>query len=166
MDIDSIELTYPICQSLFSNNLVETKSPTKKVHEKDNSLLDFLGENKKKIVFVVNNEKEKYVSNEEMAVLINLLTACKFSMADIALVNYYPSHDITYEKLTEQFKAKYILLFGLTCEQLGLPFNIPEFQVQKFQDEIYLFNPPFNDLINDKNSKIALWNCLKKIFHK
>ena len=164
MDIDNIELTSSICQSLFSNTLVDTKSTSKSNNEKRIREIDFLGENRKKIIFVVNTDKEKFVNSEEMEVLNNLLIACKMTMEDISLVNFYSSPHLNYEILTEQFKAKYILLFGITCSQLGLPFNIPDFQVQKFQDQIYLFNPPFSDLITNKNSKIALWNCLKKMF--
>ena len=164
MDIDNIELTNSICESLFSNKLIDTKLSGNINHELKNSTLDFLGENRKNIVFVVNNDKEKFVSNEEMEVLNNLLTACKMTLGDISLLNFYPLRDINYEIITEQFKAKYILLFGISCAQLGLPFNIPDFQVQKFQDQIYLFNPSFSDLITNKNSKIELWNCLKKMF--
>ena len=164
MDIDNIELTSSICESLFSNKLVDTKSSGKLSNELKNPPLEFLGDNRKNIVFLVNNEKEKFVSNEEIEVLNNLLTACKMTIADIALVNFFPMKDLNYEKLIEKFKAKYILLFGITCAELGLPFNIPDFQVQKFQEQTYLFNPPFSDLITNKNSKIALWNCLKKMF--
>lgn len=164
MNIDTIVLTSSTCQSLFSNKLVDTKSSGKIDTESENPTIDSLGENRKKIVFVINNDKEKYVSNEEMELLINLLTACKLTMADISLVNFSPPRNIDYEIINERFKAKYILLFGVTCAQLGLPFNIPDFQVQKYQDQTYLFNPPFNDLLTDKNSKSALWNCLKKMF--
>ena len=164
MNIDNIQLTSSTCQSLFSNKLVETKLSGKIRNEPKDSEIDFLGENRKKVVFMVNNDKEKYISNEEMEVLINLLTACKLSMADIALVNFHPSHDTNYEMLNERFQAKYILLFGITCAELGLPFNIPHFQVQKFQEQTYLFNPPFSDLLTNKNSKIELWNCLKRMF--
>lgn len=164
MDINNIELTSSICQSLFSNTLVETKYTGKISSELPGSQINHIGENRKKIVFVVNNEKGEFLNDEEMEVLNNLLAACKMSIVDISLVNFYPLKEITYESITEQLKAKHILLFGITCAQLGLPFNIPDFQVQKFQDQIYLFNPPFSDLITNKNSKMALWNCLKKMF--
>jgi hypothetical protein len=164
MNIDKIELNSFTCQSLFSNKLVDSKLSGEINTKLENSAIDFLGDNRKKVVFVVNNDKEKYVSNEEMALLNNLLAACKLSLGDISLVNFYPARNIDYEIINERFNAKYILLFGITCAQIGLPFNIPHFQVQKFQDQTYLFNPPFNDLLTDKNSKSALWICLKKMF--
>ena len=137
MDIDNIELTSSICESLFSNKLVDTKSSGKLSNELKNPPLEFLGDNRKNIVFLVNNEKEKFVSNEEIEVLNNLLTACKMTIGDISLVNFYPCRKINYETLTEKFNAKFILLFGVSCAQLGLPFNIPDYQIQKYQEANY-----------------------------
>lgn len=164
MGIDNIELTSSICQSLFSDKLVDTKSPGTSDTDLKNNDIAFLGENRKKIIFLVNNDREKYLSSEELKVLDNLLIACKMKMEDIALVNFYPFRDINYEILTEHFGAKYILIFGISCSQLFLPFNIPDYQIQKFQEQIYLFNPPFRDLLTNKNAKMELWNCLKKMF--
>lgn len=164
MNIDHIELTSSICQSLFSNKLVDTKLSENVDDELNSSTINFMGENGKNIVFLVNNEKGKFVSNEEMKVLNNLLAACKMTIADISLVNFYPVRNINYETLTEQFRAKYFLLFGVSCAQLGLPFNIPDYQIQKYQDQTYLFNPPFSELLVNKNAKMELWNCLKKMF--
>ena len=128
------------------------------------STIDSLGENEGNILLLVNNEENKFLADDEMKLLSDLLTACKISMADIALVNYHQHPEMNYQLLGDQFHPKKILAFGVTAADLELPFAIPFFQVQKFQDQSYMISPSLADFINNVGLKKLLWNSLKKIF--
>ena len=63
-----------------------------------------------------------------------------------------------------QLKAEKIFLLGLDAEVLGLPLQFPQYQVQQFNNQVYLSSASLTDLQKDKEEKLKLWNCLKKIF--
>lgn len=174
MSIDNIQLTAGLCENLFSKSLIDStnsvsnkpnvistqiiKEPAEKIRIKS------LGENNGNILFLVNNTENIFLSDEEMKLLSDLLTACKISMADIALVNYHQNPQLNYQQIADQFKSKKNLVFGLSAADLELPFTIPFFQIQKFQDSTYMIAPPFSDFLNNINLKKELWASLKKIF--
>ncbi len=174
MSIDNIQLNGYLCQKMFSKNLLETlqtnenqsntilSDTTKKTSQ--NSKISCLGENEGNILFIVNDTQNKFIADNEMKLLSDLLTACKISMVDIALVNYNQHPKITYKELIEQFQSKKMLLFGVTASDLDLPFTIPFFQLQKFQEQLYMISPSLSDFINNVKLKKELWNSLKKIF--
>jgi len=128
------------------------------------SKIKSLGENRGNILFLVNNAENIFLSDDEMKLLSDLLTACKISMLDIALVNYHEYPNLDYNQILEQFQVKKILIFGLTASDLELPFTIPFFQIQKFQDQLYMISPSLSDFLNNIALKKELWNSLKKIF--
>jgi hypothetical protein len=174
MSIDDIQLPGYLCQIMYTNSLVnklETDSIKPETIQKEsikkasNKLkINSLGENKKNILFLVNNSQNKFLADNEMKLLTDLLTACKISMEDIALVNYNQNLELNYQDLFDQFQSKKILIFGITASNLGLPFNIPFFQIQKFQEQLYMIGPSLSEFINNVELKKELWISLQKIF--
>lgn len=173
MSIDNIQLTDYILEGMYSKCLVNTKeaadNPTSilvagKKKSAKKAIINSLGENEKKIMFLVNNENNKFLADDEMKLLSDLLTACKISMADIALVNYHQHPEVDYLFLSEHFQSKKILAFGVSTTELDLPFTIPFFQIQKFQEQVYMTSPPLGDFMANVELKKQLWNSLKKIF--
>ncbi len=164
MTIDNIYLSDFLCQNLFKKNLIGQEEVEKTSGNIEKTGLQHLGLNQKRILFLVNNPDNKYLEDDEMEMLTNLLTACKLSVADIALVNYAHCSPINYDKLIKEFDSEKILVFGISTGDLKLPFNVPDFQIQKFQQQIYLFNPSMNAVLNDVLLKKNLWNSLKKLF--
>ena len=164
MNIDRIQLTALSWQNLFKSSLIgkiDTRKPDNSVREKK---IGSLGLNKRNILFLVNEPESKYLPEDEMQVLANLLTACQLTMEDVAIVNYAQNPEISYEDLSHQFLCKKLLIFGVSTQQMKLPFNVPEFQIQPFGEQLYLFNPPFEKIVNDVALKSKLWGCLKKLF--
>jgi hypothetical protein len=163
MSLNNIHLPAETCKTLFNRNLVqvlETDATEKQLIEKK---VECLGENRQRIFFLVNDGSCRFVSDEEMAMLIKLLSACKLTIADITLVNFY-FNPLNYQLISEVFESKKILLFGVSTTQLELPFAIPYFQVQSFQNQLYVAAPPLKDLLNNKELKKELWICLQKLF--
>ncbi len=164
MTIDNIHLSNFLCQNLFKNSLIGHAEVVKTAEISKNSKIHHLGLNNQHILFLVYNEEHKYLADAEMEMLTNLLTACKLSVADIALVNFAHCPGITYEDLITELKSEKILTFGIATKELNLPFNVPDFQIQKFQNQLYLFNPTLKNILNDVHLKKNLWNCLKNLF--
>lgn len=164
MSINNIHLTSHLCKDLFENSLVGQTKVEKALLPSANDKLEFLGKNRKNIVFIMTCRDCKYIPDEQMDLLVNLLSACKLNMDDIALLNIsnYPS--ATIEDIKQQLACTKVLVFGTGPMELKLPFKIPEFQIQKFEEQVYLFGPSFELFLNNVALKKDLWISLKKIF--
>ena len=163
MSLDNIQLSKKECQILFAKNLVDStqdvvlESVTKEIK------INSLGGNQRNILFLVKDSQNKFLPDNEMDLLSNLITACKLSMADIALVNYFNS-SLNYHQLTGHFQPTKILMFGITTSELELPFSIPFFQIQQFQQQSYITAPSLTDFLKNKDLKKQLWTSLQKLF--
>jgi len=164
MSLDNILLSGTILQSLYSKCLYDLGSDKSALSGIQNPGISFLGSNQKKIAILVNCETAIYLPDDELNFLLGILTACKLSMADVALVNLSKNPDIDYSILTDQFKAEKVFLFGLTAAAIALPLQFPNYQVQQFNNQVYLSSVSLNEMQANKEEKMKLWNCLKKIF--
>ena len=164
MSLDNVELPAIIIQSLYSKSLYDLKANKSGLDSIHAGSIGFLGSNQKKIALLVNSTQAIYLPDEELNFLLGILTACKLSMADIALINISKNPELLYTDITEQLKAEKIFLFGLDAEVLALPLQFPHYQVQQFNNQVYLSSPSLSDLQKDKEEKMKLWNCLKNIF--
>lgn len=164
MSIDQIQLPGYLCRQMFAKSLLDKAKPSGGTSASGKIKLTGLGANGRNILFLVNDTQNKFLAENEMKLLSDLLNACKISMEDIVLVNYDQNRGVNYRELTDQFQSKKILIFGVTAADLELPFTIPFFQIQKYQEQTYLISPSLSDFSSNVALKKELWNCLKKIF--
>ena len=164
MSLDNIQLPDTILQGLYSKCLYDLDPHKSVLSDITASEINFLGNNQKKIIILVNSEAAIYLPDDELNFLLGILTACKLSMADIALVNLAKNPDINYSFLTDQFKADKVFLFGLNAGAIALPLEFPHYQVQQFNNQVYLSSVSLNEMQVNKEEKMKLWVCLKKIF--
>jgi len=163
MPIDNIQLSPAIVQELYKTSLVdyrdqpESTTPTEKT-------IQLLGKNLQKIVIVVDTTEAVFLPDDQFSFLTGILSACKLTMEDVAIINIQRNKKLTYTVLTEELKAEKIFLFGTTPEQIELPMSFPNYQVQAYNKQVYLSSPSLALLQNDKTEKTKLWLCLKKIF--
>ncbi|MEO6843703.1 MAG: hypothetical protein ABI184_00950 [Ginsengibacter sp.] len=163
MSLDTIRLSKNARQILFAKSLVEA-APAEELADKGTQIrINSLGGNKKNILFLVTDSQNKFLPDEQMDLLSNLISACKLTMADIALVNYYDI-SLNYLQLSGHFQSKKVLMFGIETSALQLPFTIPHFQIQPFLEQLYVTAPPLNHFLNNKDLKKELWTCLQKLF--
>ncbi|MEO8109273.1 MAG: hypothetical protein ABI594_04540 [Ginsengibacter sp.] len=165
MGIDNIQLSAFLQQALFKNNLVgkvlkSTSNPVSNVKVP----IDFLGGNSKNIIFIVNNIENKFLSDNQLTFTLGLIRACNISLDDIAVVNFAHHTPLSYISLKNELSCGKVLGFGITPADLDLPFAIPFFQMQMFQETGYLFCPSLDELQKDTNAKKQLWSNLQKIF--
>lgn len=164
MSLDNIQLPDIILQGLYSKSLYDLDSHKSVLSDIPMSSIAFLGSNQKKITILVNTDAAIYLPDDELNFLMGILTACKLSMADIALVNLAKNPGLAYTVLTEQLKAEKVFLFGLNAASIELPLQFPHYQVQHFNSQVYLSAVSLSEMQANKEEKMKLWGCLKKIF--
>lgn len=123
-----------------------------------------LGNNLRNILVVVKYPDILHLPDEDLSFLTNMLTACKLGLGDIALVNYEHYQQKGGAAITQHFKSRTVLLFGVEPSTFGLPVSFPAFQVQALVNVQYLFAPALGSLAGNKPDKSKLWSCLQKIF--
>ena len=162
MTLQILKLPSIVISSLYKNCLVDLSTDEKSATEKT-AKINFLGGNGKPILFLVNNINVSFLPDNQLNFLLGILSACKLNMADIAIVNLSKTDNTEHKNLPEFFKAEVIILFGIEATELSLPFKIPDFQVQLFKNQKYLFTPALDVVENDAPLKRKLWEALKNI---
>lgn len=161
MSLDNIQLTPFVLGNLFNKSLYDLKRPGGNTTA---GSISFLGDNKKRIAILVHSPGSIYLPDEELNFLLGILSACKLSMIDIALINISKNPDLSYIHIATQLKAEKVLLFGVDPESLKLPLQFPHYQLQHYNDQVYLSSEALADLQADKQEKLKLWNSLKMVF--
>jgi len=171
MDLNHIDLSSSLIADLYRSSLVDTNEPSSKPklrtivsdHHTNNEW-KHLGENKKNILIVVDYADTVYLPDKELSFLTNMLSACKLSLADVAIVNRNNYKEKEYKELLVYFKSRIVFLFGIEPSSFGLPVSFPHFQIQPFAKATFLFAPSLEEHKKDELLKSKLWVCLRRIF--
>ena len=164
MSLDNIQFPAMVLQNLYSKTLFDLKTEGQDMVSPETGSISYLGNNRRKVAIIVMSPDAIYLPDENLKFLLGILSACKLSLEDIALVNASNHPSLLYKDLTEQLNAEKIFLFGAEPEILKLPLQFPRYQVQQFNNQVYLSSASLSELQDDKAEKMKLWNCLKKIF--
>lgn len=159
MSLNNISLTSQLVVDLYGESLIE-----KSISSGQQETLKFLGKNQKGILILVSKNNVAYLEDDELNFLSSVLSACKLSLADVAVMNISNTHNTNYRDLTGELKSRTVLLFDVEAQTIDLPFNFPHFQIQQFDGCTYLSAASLKTIEKDKVLKTQLWNCLKKLF--
>jgi len=164
MSLDNIQLQPVAVQGLFKRSLVEIKSKPPANLTNSASLLTILGKNLKRVVIVVNNQEVAFLEDDELNFLLGILSACRLNMDDVCIVNLAKNAAADYNSIAAELAAEKVFLFGTSPGKMKLPLAFPDYQVQQYNNQVYLSAPALSELQHDKAEKTKLWNCLKQIF--
>ena len=160
-----------VLAELFSNSLVYTGENVRseliqEVLPKQEK--NYLGNYERKIIVLVNDNGNMYLSDEELEFLTGILNACKLNLAHIALINFN-NNPVDFNHLRKKMQAEYLLMFGMNTLQIQLPFTMPDYQVQQYDNCKIVTAPPLTALNNKtqlaKAEKTKLWKSLQNIFN-
>jgi hypothetical protein len=172
MDLNHIELPFSTLTEMYHSSLVipgnDHANIQPELPQSDNNIAvndKFLGENKQHILMLVNYTHTVHLPDNELNFLINMLGACKLSLADVAIINLNNYPVSKHKEITLHFKSSTVFLFGVDPAVLELPINFPHFQIQSFSKRSYLFTPSLSEIENDKVIKSKLWVCLRRMFN-
>lgn len=164
MSLNDIELPAFVIQDLFHKTLVDLSNNEKEQTVSTSKELNFFGGNKQHIILLVNNADVAFVTDQQLTFLSGILNACKLTLEDIGLVNISSYPSISYKTISDAFTPRIIMLFGISTDTIQLPFLMPDFQRQSYNNQVYLAAPSLQTLENDKNMKRKLWTVLQQIF--
>lgn len=163
MSLNDIVLPAKSVVALYKNYLVEDKSySTLKPLEQGS--IAVLGKNLNRVIILVANKEAAFLPDEELNFLLGILSACKLNMDDVGIVNLAKNETLSYTQIINDLKAEKLLLFGVKPDDIQLPLSFPQYQLQRYKEQLYLAAPALSNLQDNKDEKLKLWNCLKQIF--
>lgn len=179
MKLNDIHLSSSVIADLYKSSLIEINQTSDQVSKEviatNNNMIvsdnyqnewKYLGNNKKNILILVKYDNDNciHLPDDHLNFLINMLSACKISLDDVAIMNLHNHPQASYNEIINQFKSKIVFLFGVEPIVIGMPISFPHFQVQSFSKCTFLFTPEMEDLKKDNVFKSKLWVCLRRIF--
>lgn len=123
----------------------------------------FLGENGKNILVLVRDETAAFLAEDSFGFLASVLSACKLSVADIALVNLYHYPDASFAGLVTQFNARTGILFGTLPLRGSL--SERDYGIREVEGVRILSADGLELIRSDKSLKARLWSSLQKLFN-
>ena len=171
MAFEDVILPDFVIADLYKNTLIESVnesvSQTQSNIEIKTEKIRFLGDNKKNITVVVNDEKAVFIEEDKLQLLTNLLAACKLNNADVAIVNICNSN-YKYKQVKAELQPTNLLLFGISAKTFELPLVFEEYKLKTYDNCQILIAKDLDFLIGTTNEvkmeKSKLWLCLKQMF--
>jgi len=122
---------------------------------------EFLGGNKKQILYIVENQAHAYFSSGALDAFSRTINALGLSMEDIAVFNIV-EHTINFDQICTYFSPQKIILAGASPTQLTLnnlslndPLTINNVKV------LYTFS--FEEMLTDIERKKTFWQQVKTL---
>ncbi len=164
MSLNNFQLPPIVLQELFNHSLIDLNNEKKSEETTTSTGYFTLGNNKKNILLLVESDGTLYLPDEELNFLLGILSACKLTLEDVAILNIKKNKKVNYKTVTSELNPEKIFLFGVTPVQIELPMVFPNYQIQQYNNQIYLTAPMLSQFHDNKTEKTKLWNCLKQIF--
>jgi hypothetical protein len=172
MGINNLLLSPELIASLYPEALLAGKDPstggkTDELSGKPNRNLPFLGQNRRSVCMVSDCADADFLPDDQLGFIQKILLACKYTIADIALVNAGRS-PLHFSDLKKQFQAKTVILWGARPGDIGLEAGLPEFSIFRVDDVSVMpvFSPKLmmTETTEAVEMKKRLWACLQKLF--
>lgn len=163
MDLDKLQLSAFSIKNLYQNSMIRLNSSQKSPDIENNNIRS-LGGNEKNILVIIKNPHNAFLDDAQLAFLTKMITACRLSLSDIAIININSITDNELKELAHFFKAAKIIMFGVNSLEMKLPFLIPDFQIQHYNEIQYLSAPELQIIENDQSIKKQLWANFQKMF--
>ena len=133
------------------------------IEEKTTKPLSVLHNTTIKLIVITSVNTAIEANASQLALLNSILLACKINSQEVKLI-HFNRENTNYKELSSTFNPSFVLLFGISPAEIGLPLMFPHFQLQNFDKITYISSPALDKLENDKTLKINLWNALKQAF--
>ena len=157
-----------VITSLYKNELVLIDNQKGAAPQQIQKSISYLGDNKKKITILLQDTTAVHVADESLQFLTAILAACKLNMGDVAIVNTV-HQPVQYTQIKTALNPSTIILFDISAAAIALPFEVPQYQVQQYDNCTLLFSAPLQSMLEKtdaaKLEKGKLWNALKKTFN-
>ena len=164
MSLDNFQIPLNMIPELYKNSMVVLDEKQIIPNSLKSETLSFLGGNERQILVLLEDEKNVFIAENDLSFLTDILNACSFSMADIAIVNLRQNRTYSFTDIIDITKPIFMITFGLGSPDIQLPCSTDYFQIEKHQGVTFLNAPSLYAIYNDVSMKKTLWACLKKLF--
>lgn len=128
----------------------------------------YLGKNAKKITILVQEPDAVFLNDANLDFLTKILGACKLNMGDVAVINT-ARYLSMYPEIKKELSPSTCIFFGVKTSDIQLPFIIPDYQIQQYDQCKFLAAPVFArftaESAESKLEKTKLWVSLKTLFN-
>jgi len=139
--------------------IVESNPPLQK--KEDN--LNFLGENEKGIVFLVESDQEEILSGNHQIVFEKILNAMGLSFKDCAFINISECPNLSFELLIEELNMSTLILMGIKMDVLNISTVLSIHQISALNNINILTSYSLDELLDDEKKKGQFWSLLKEM---
>jgi hypothetical protein len=175
MGINNLRLSPELIATLYPDTLIsENDRPGVKLPEEKpvpgpkTAAYPFLGKNIRSICILVHYHEADFIPDEPFAFLIKMLSACKCSIDDVAIVNA-ARNQVNLHNLKSQFQPVILFLWGVLPAIIPGTGGLPDMNIS-ILDGISVVPVRFADIMSKHGDagldlKKQLWTCLIKLFN-
>lgn len=164
MSLNNLSLSPQLLADLYQNVLVQSTASNVPVKPQAKTTVNFLGENKKNILVVVDKANAAFLPDDELAFLTRVLKACELSLADVAIVNWNNISEKNGQAIIAELASKEVLLLGVEPSPFGLPDNTHFYVINTVKNVQYVVAPSLREMEKIESVRRKLWAALKKLF--
>jgi len=183
-EIISNTLVSPIAQAPANTQVtnIDTPSTTKHVESetdkdannnatsepiKELGQIKYLGEHLKQVTIIVKDELAVYLNENDLTLLSSILSACKLTLADIALINV-AQQKLSLHEILNVLPSKLVMIFDVTSTTLKIKLPTTLYKSIQLGDTYLLFSNSLSLMQGgDQSAKLEkgkLWTILKSLF--
>jgi hypothetical protein len=141
--------------------------------DKDNSSINdsrqikYLGEHLKQVTIIVKDELAVYLNENDLTLLSSILSACKLTLADIALINV-AQQKLSLHEILNVLPSKLVMIFDVSSTTLKIKLPTTLYKSIQLGDTYLLFSNSLSLMQGgDQSAKLEkgkLWAILKSLF--
>jgi hypothetical protein len=154
--INEIGLNDILLAGFYHKSLVHASAKTDEEYVAP--ALQYLGENDRKVLIMVEYPDAAFLPDEAMGFLNRMLGACKLTIKDVAIINNAKSDQ---QEAIRSLSPSKILSFGTGTDN-------PAFEINDIDGVLWLHSTTIEDLFSEteesRSHKTRLWAALKKMF--
>lgn len=162
MSLNNIVMPPELIVNLYRNTLVENSAMPVPQKGAVDSVIDYLGENKKQVLILVDQKAVPFLPEKETKFLTTVLSACGLNLSHVAIVNKHTLKESA-EAAIAQLAPKQILFLDVQPSQFGFD-DAPHYTVQVKDNIQFVFAPALSQIEKTKEAKSRFWLALKQIF--
>ena len=165
MSLDNFQLPLHLLSELYKNSLVVLDDKQINTDSLKEENFNYLGDNLKHILILVKDIESVHLNDPDLNFLTGILSACKLTIADVAILNMQRNTSTNLERIISYFCPNTIISFDFTLSQItDLQINNSKYEIHKINQTPFLNSSALHYVSNNVDEKKKLWGCLKTMF--
>ena len=146
---------------------IETDKDNNHIPINDSRQIKYLGEHLKQVTIIVKDELAVYLNENDLTLLSSILSACKLTLADIALINV-AQQKLSLHEILNVLPSKLVMIFDVSSTTLKIKLPTTLYKSIQLGDTYLLFSNSLSKMQGgDQSAKLEkgkLWAILKQLF--